>query len=81
MKSKCCGLLTLLGSVLLLGSCNKLNDFLPKPNEKLTVYRGAPIDLWNGKATGWISVNHLGAPVELGLDNPGRLDRFARYKL
>ncbi len=68
MKSTLNSLLVLFGSIILLGSCNKLNDFLPKPKEKLEIYRGTPVDLWKGKATGWISVSHLGAPVELGLE-------------
>ena len=68
MKCKCNHLLTLLSSVILLSSCNKVNDFLPTPNEKLSIYRGTPVDLSNGKATGWISVSHLGTPVELGLE-------------
>jgi hypothetical protein len=68
MKSNLNSLVALLGSVILLGSCNKLKDFLPKPKEKLSIYRGTPVDLWNGKATGWISVSHLGAPVEIGLE-------------
>lgn len=68
MKSKHYVLLLLLSGVMLVNACNKLHDFLPKPKDKLDVYKGTPMDLAKGKVTGWISVNHLGTPVELGLE-------------
>ena len=77
MKNLFLNLLLFSSSILLLSSCELIEEFLPKPKAKLTIYRGTPVTLGNGKATAWISVNHLGAPVELGLE----LTRESLYNL
>lgn len=79
MKSLLITLLLLPGSIALLTSCNKI-DWLPNHGnhkDKLDVFKGTPIELANGKASSWITVSHLGAPVELGLE----LNRASLYNL
>jgi hypothetical protein len=72
MKSVIISLFLLLSSVVLFHSCKK-NDF----PQNLETYKGTPVDLGNGQARAWITVSHLGAPVELGLE----LTRASLYDL
>ncbi|RNI29173.1 DUF5602 domain-containing protein [Rufibacter latericius] len=61
-------LLFFLSSMVLLPSCDLFDDDDPEPNDGLQIYRGATVDIGNGKATAWISVNNEDEPVELGLE-------------
>lgn len=69
-------LLSLLSGAIPFSSCNK--TVLPKSDDKKPkVYKGAQVDLGEGKATGWISVSRSGEPVELGVE----LTRKSLYNL
>ncbi|UOQ69252.1 hypothetical protein [Hymenobacter volaticus] len=58
----------LTSSLLLLSSCDLLEDYGLQPNDQLRIYRGTSVPLANGQATAWISVNARQEPVELGLE-------------
>ena len=79
MKSLLVTSLLLFGSLVLLNSCNKIDflQYLENHKGNLQVYRSSSVDLGKGKASSWITVSHLGAPVEIGVE----LTRQSLYDL
>src|SRR5215210_2192565 len=79
MKSPIIIWLLLFCSGILLCSCEKI-DFLRNHgnhSSDLDIYKGTAVDLGKGKASSWITVSHLGAPVELSVE----LDNESLYGL
>jgi hypothetical protein len=74
MKNSMKVFLSLMASVLLLSSCKKENT---RGNDELQIYTSAVADLAPGKASSWLKVDKLGAPLELSLE----INREALYNL
>jgi hypothetical protein len=60
--------LLLFASTLLLPSCDLIDDYVLQPKDQLRIYRGPSVNVGNGKANAWLSVNAKQEPVELGLE-------------